>query len=120
MLYCLMNDCNVINDIIKLNYSIINDSDELKVTKTFDIDIHDGNVVYPCFCQDQPKKNSLHNYIDEIKHDFARSKYIFGENEFKDYFHEIKELKEFNDNFEFKYMKISDIIIGINRLKINL
>lgn len=120
MLYCLMNDCDLINDVIKLNYSIINDSDELKVTKTFNIDTHDGNIVYPSFSQYQFKKNILGNCIDEIKYDFGRSKYIFGQGEFSDYFHDIKGLEEVNENFEFKYMKITDIIIGVNRLKINL
>ena len=45
---------------------------------------------------------------------------FFGKNEFKDYFYELDEFKRVNENFNFKYMKISDIIIGVNHLNINL
>ncbi len=120
MVYCLMNNCDLVDDSIKINYSIINDSEELRVNKTFNISINDDNVSYPVFYQDQFRKNVLCNYIDEMKYDFGRSKYIFGQNEFREYFYSFEEFEEFNTNFEFKYMKISDLIFGVNRLKPNL
>ena len=113
MVYCLINNSYLNESNIIINYSIINDSEEIKVNKSFDIDINYDNLMYINFSQDQLKKNVFDNYIDEIS-------YIFGKNEFKDYFYELDEFKRVNENFNFKYMKISDIIIGVNHLNINL
>lgn len=120
MVYCLINDSDLNKDSIKINYSVINDSEELKVTKTFDIDLNNNNVCYRTFAKDQIKKNILENYMDEITYDFGRCRFIFGKNEFKDYFYEIEDFNKFNENFEFKYMKISDLVFGVNRLRVNL
>ena len=120
MVYCLINNSYLNESNIIINYSIINDSEEIKVNKSFDIDINYDNLMYINFSQDQLNKNVFDNYIDEISYDFGRCRYIFGKNEFKDYFYELDEFKRVNENFNFKYMKISDIIIGVNHLNINL
>lgn len=120
MFYCLINDSYLNNGSMKFNYSIINDLEEIKINKSFDIDMNHDNLTYIKFSQDQLKKNILDNYINEIEYDFNRSRYIFGKNEFRDYFYEIDQFKKVDENFNFKYMKISDIIVGLNHLNINL
>ena len=66
MVYCLINNSYLNESNIIINYSIINDSEEIKVNKSFDIDINYDNLMYINFSQDQLKKNVFDNYIDEI------------------------------------------------------
>ena len=75
--YCLINNSYLNESNIIINYSIINDSEEIKVNKSFDIDINYDNLMYINFSQDQLKKNVFDNYIDEISYDFGRCRYIF-------------------------------------------
>ena len=120
MLYCLINDSSLIDNNMKINYSLINDSEEFKIDKTFNIDIVNDNVIYVNFSQFQLRKNSIKNYIDEISKDFSRSKYILGETDFENYFFEIGEFEEMNNNFKDKYLKLNDALKKLNNLKSTL
>lgn len=48
MVYCLIKDSDLHNN-IKINCSLINDSEELKVNKTFNIELSDNNISYFTF-----------------------------------------------------------------------
>lgn len=118
MIYCLINESTLLkSDNIEIKYSLINDSDELRVNKHFKIDFTKGNVVYVKFSQSQFLNNSFDNLIHEIFNDFSRSKYIFGKNDFEKYFFQIDELKKVNEDFKFKYMKVDDILKKVSLLR---
>ena len=117
MIYCLMNDSSLNNNNMKINYSLINDSEELKINKTFKIDFNKDNVIYFNFSQFQFKTNIIDNHIDEILNDFSRSKYILGKVDFENYFFKIDEFEEMNHIFKFKYIKLNEILEKMNSLK---
>ena len=117
MIYCLMNDSSLNNNNMKINYSLINDSEELKINKTFKIDFNKDNVIYFNFSQFQFKTNIIDNHIDEILNDFSRSKYILGKVDFENYFFKIDEFEEMNNIFKFKYIKVNEILEKMNQDK---
>ena len=117
MIYCLMNDSSLNNNNMKINYSLINDSEELKINKTFKIDFNKDNVIYFNFSQFQFKTNIIDNHIDEILNDFSRSNYILGKVDFENYFFKIDEFEEMNNIFKFKYIKLNEILEKMNSLK---
>ena len=106
-----MRDSNLVKNNLEINYSIISDCDNFKITKTFRININDDdNIVHVKFFKTQFKDNVLSNYIDEILNDFFRSKYILGKVDFENYFFKLNGFKEINDKCKFKYMKLDEIL----------
>ncbi len=121
MIYCLINESRLVEyENVEIKYSLINDSNEIKVDKHFRIDLKKDKVIYAKFSQCQFKNNKFDNYINEILNDFDRSKYIFGKIDFEKYFFNLDEFKKVNDDFKCKYMNINEILKKITCLKHNM
>lgn len=118
MIYCLINESRLVEyKNVEIKYSLINDSNEIKVDKHFKIDLKKDKVIYAKFSQSQFKNNSFDNHINEISNDFNRSKYILGKIDFEKYFFNLDEFKKVNEDFKDKYMNIKDILKKIICLK---
>lgn len=118
MFYCMINNTTFNDDKININYCLINDPLEIKITKKFNMDIYD-NISCIKFSKQQFKDKNVENYVSEILNDFSRSKYIFGKCTFEEYFSQINEcnkLKEVNDILKYKYIKVNDILEKLHKI----
>ncbi len=120
MVYCLINDGIFHRDIMKINYSLIDDSEEFRISKDFEIDLSKNNIVYFKFSPFQFKENRVHNFIEEISNDFIRSKYILGKDDFENYFLRIDEFNDIKNIFKCKYLKLNQALKRFNYLKYSL
>lgn len=117
MIYCLINDGSFHGNNMKINYSLINDSEDFRVNKVFKIDLSESNVVHFRFSQFQFKENKIQNFIKEISHDFIRSKYILGKEDFENYFLRVQELEDIKNIFKVKYLKLNQAVKRLRYLK---
>lgn len=117
MIYCLINEGSFHGNSMKINYSLINDSEDFRVNKVFKMDFSDSNIVYFRFSKSQFKENKIENFIKEISSDFIRSKYILGREDFEKYFLKIDVLDDIKDIFKTKYLKLNQAVERIRYLK---
>lgn len=117
MLCCLISSSDFNDDFLELKYSLINSSEEIKIDKTFKIDLSNQDVTYFKFSQHQFSDGRLLNCIGEILDDFARSKYILGKASFENYFLKINQLKNISEKFKSKYVRFNEIFKKVANLK---
>lgn len=117
MLYCLIKNSSLDEDNMKINYNLFDDSEDIKICKIFKINFDNNHVTHVNFSQSQFRDNSFNNYIQEITNDFFRSKYIFGKQNFENYFFEFSQFNEINNKFKFKYIKVDDLLKKLHILR---
>lgn len=117
MLYCLIKNSSLFEDNIKINYNLIDDSEDIRVCKIFKISFNDDHITHVNFSQSQFRNNNLNNHVQEITNDFYRSKYIFGKQNFENYFFKFSQFMEINNKFKFKYIKVDDLLKRLHFLR---
>lgn len=117
MMYCLIKNSSLYEDNLKINYNLIDDSGDVNVCKVFKINFDDNHILHVNFSQSQFRDNVLNNYVQEITNDFLRSKYIFGKQNFENYFFKFSQFSEINNKFKFKYIKVDDLLKKLHVLR---